>query len=168
MNRAKNNKWNERDKQGIRGKQSVPIVLSHLIPNHLRFLYVTLFSLSLLLGPLGCATIMKYEEEHIYIDSDPPGVKVDLEEYTCHTPCTLELPRGRNLQAVLTRPGFRSQTHHINGHSLDGWLWGNLAYLFFFPVAIGVDFYTGYAYDYGPDRLHVKMEPVKQKLKRKK
>lgn len=121
-------------------------------------LYFLLFLLSL--GPLGCATIMKEKEERIWIDSQPLGVKVDLGEQICHTPCTLEFPRGKNLTAVFTKPGFKSQTHRIRGYSLDGWLWGNFAYLVLFPIAIAIDFYTGYAYDYGPDQLHVEMQPI--------
>ena len=125
--------------------------------NH-TLLYILLFTL--FLNHLGCATIMKEEEERVLIESQPPGVRVDLGEQICHTPCTLEFPRGKNLTAVFTKSGFKSQTHKINGSSLDGWLWGNLSYLFLFPIAVGVDFYTGYAYDYGPDELNIEMETI--------
>ena len=121
-----------------------------------------LLLLSLCLGPMGCATIMKEKEERILINSQPSGVRVDLGQQVCHTPCTLEFPRGQNITAVFTRHGFESQTHHINGHSLDGWLLGNLAYLFLFPIAVGIDFYTGYAYDYGPDQLNVEMKSIEK------
>lgn len=108
---------------------------------------------------LGCSTIMKEELEEFYIVSTPPGAVVSMNNgMKCHTPCSLELERGSDYSLILKKPGFKETKHEIKGSSWDGWLWGNIAFAFALPFAIGYDFYTGYAYDFSPETLAVDLE----------
>ena len=118
--------------------------------------------LLLLLVPIfsvSCSTIMKEELEEFSIVSTPPGAVATFNNgIKCHTPCSLELERGSSYSLSIMKPGYKTTQHEINGSSWDGWLWGNLAFVFAFPIAVGVDFYTGYAYDFGPESLTIKLE----------
>ena len=108
---------------------------------------------------LGCSTIMKEEYEELYIETQPAGAIVSFENgMSCHTPCSLELERGENYQLSINKPGYQSVRKSISGSSWDGWLWGNLAFLFAMPIGIGVDFYTGYAYDFSPEKIQVELK----------
>ena len=102
----------------------------------------------------NCASIMKEDWEELDIETQPPGAVVTISNgQVCHTPCSLELERGENYSVTITKPGYQTETHQVSGSSWDGWLWGNLAFIVAFPIAIGVDFYTGYAYDFSPDLI---------------
>jgi len=115
--------------------------------------------LFLVVFQLGCSTIMKEEWEEIYIDSKPPGalVKVDNGQQ-CHTPCHLELERSKSVNLSINKEGYETKKHFVNGKSLDGWLWGNLVFLVGLPVAVAVDFYTGYSYDFSPSSIEVDLK----------
>lgn len=104
----------------------------------------------------SCATIMKEEWEEVFIDSTPPGAQVQVSNgEVCHTPCHLELERSKSVDLTISKEGFPEKKYSINGKSLDGWLWGNLVFLVGLPIAVGVDLYTGYAYDFSPDEIKV-------------
>lgn len=108
---------------------------------------------------LGCATIMKEEWEDIYIETDPPGAIVNVDNgQKCFTPCHLELARKKNYNLVIRKDGFAEKKYFVSGRSIDGWLWGNLVFLLGLPIAVGVDFYTGNAYDFSPSHIVVQLE----------
>jgi len=116
------------------------------------FVFVCLFQTS-------CATIMKQEWEQLIIETKPAGAVVNLSNgVSCHTPCTLELDRGDSYAVKIKKPGYKEYDVNVKGNSWDGWLFGNLVFVFGMPIAVAVDFYTGYAYDFSPDKINVSLQ----------
>ncbi len=110
----------------------------------------------------ACATVMKEEWEEIQIDTEPSGAKVTVNNgQICHTPCHLELERGRSFQLQISKEGFKPQEYRINGKSFDPWIWGNLVFIVGFPIGVAIDFYTGYAYDFSPSRIKTQLKGQK-------
>ncbi|MCB9026322.1 MAG: PEGA domain-containing protein [Bdellovibrionaceae bacterium] len=108
---------------------------------------------------LGCASIMKEEWEEIFIKTNPPGAEVAASNgESCFTPCHLELDRKISVDLTLKKEGFEEEKYNVNGKSIDPWLWGNLIFLIGFPIAVGVDFYTGYAYDFSPSKIELDLK----------
>lgn len=107
---------------------------------------------------------MKEDYEELYIESNPPGATATLNNgIVCYTPCNLDLERGDNYDVEISKPGYEKIQKHVSGSSWDGWLWGNLAFLIAAPIAVGVDFYTGYAYDFDPEIVKVDLQPSPDK-----
>jgi uncharacterized protein YceK len=107
----------------------------------------------------GCSTIMKEEWEEVYIESTPAGAQVQVDNgQSCHTPCHLELDRGKAYKLTLQKDGYEEHSYDLNGKSLDGWLWGNTVFLIGLPIAVAIDFYTGYAYDFSPSEILVDLK----------
>ena len=111
---------------------------------------------------MACSTIMKEEWEEVYIETQPAGARVKVNNgQECFTPCHLELERKKGVELSIEKEGFQAESYSISGHSLDGWLWGNLVFLVGLPIAVGVDFYTGYAYDFSPSEIVVELKKNK-------
>lgn len=120
----------------------------------MKILFILLFSLQ-----MACSTIMKEEWEEVYISTEPAGAVVSVSNgEVCHTPCHLELERKKSVDLKISKEGYEEVAYSINGRSLDGWLWGNLVFLIGLPIAVGVDFYTGYAYDFSPGDIVVQLK----------
>ena len=118
-----------------------------------------LFILLPILFLLGCATIMKEDFEEMFIETTPAGAIATFSNgLSCHTPCSLELERGENFKISIAKPGYQTVTRSISGSSWDGWLWGNLAFLPAMPIGVAIDFYTGYAYDFSPEKIVVELK----------
>ena len=118
--------------------------------------YVTLLVLTAF--SIGCATIIKPEEDRFEIQTQPAGAVVTYGKNTCHTPCTLELPRKQNFSFKITKPGFKTQTVEVTGSSWDAWVLGNIGFFWAFPIGMAYDFYTGAAYDFEPEFLDLKLK----------
>lgn len=101
----------------------------------------------------GCATMMKDDTEELTVETQPAGALVKMGEYTCHSPCHLEVARQKHYDLTIEKPGFQPQKEHVTGWSWDPWLWGNLVFLFGLPIGVAVDFYTGKAYDLAPAQI---------------
>ena len=123
----------------------------------MKFFIVALFFMT----QIGCSTIMKEKWEEIQINSTPPGAKVNVSNgKVCHTPCHLELERGKSVNLEIGKNGYQSEKISVSGKSLDGWLWGNLVFLIGLPIAVAVDFYTGYSYDFSPDNIELELKKL--------
>lgn len=121
-----------------------------------------LFLTLLLISQIACSTIMKEDWEEVFIETKPAGAVVSVSTgEKCHTPCHLELERKKSVNLKIQREGYEDHEYFINGRSFDGWIWGNLVFLLGFPIGVGVDFYTGYAYDFSPGEIIVDLKEKK-------
>jgi hypothetical protein len=114
--------------------------------------------LALLILNFGCATIIRDDIELVPILTEPAGALVKGGPETCHTPCDMELERKKEYNLVITKPGYKTERVELSGSSLDGWLWGNLAFLVGAPIGVIWDFYSGKAWDYDPEEITLELK----------
>ena len=102
----------------------------------------------------GCGSITRGTTEKIVFLSEPAGAAMTTDtKYACPaTPCSLDVERSDAFDATFAKPGYRSQTVSVRtkvvGSGAAG-MAGNL--LAGGIVGIGVDAYTGAAYDHTPN-----------------
>lgn len=114
----------------------------------------------------GCATIVS-REQVISIDSDIRGAKVSLIEPgkkttpVGQTPTFLKIRRQSEIPLALTGPHVQKQTNYTVDCKFR-WgtvLAGNLIFYYLWPLAVGVDYWTGNAFDC-PLKNDIKLEAV--------
>jgi len=70
----------------------------------------------------------------------------------CSTPCSIDLKRGKEYKATITKHGYEPVEIVLKKGS-DGWIWGNI--LFGGVIGIIIDFSNGSAYRISPGKLDV-------------
>lgn len=107
----------------------------------------------LCLSMTSCATIMHGKNQNIFVNSDPIGAVVRVENIATTTPGSFILDRTRPCyQLVFEKEGYKPVTIELK-RGLDGWLFGNI--LLGGIVGLAVDFMTGAAYKLSPTKVDV-------------
>lgn len=110
----------------------------------------------------SCGSIVRGTTEPIAFVSDPPGAAMTTNMgYACPaTPCSLEVARSDEFDAVFTKPGYRPQTVPVRtklaGKGAASFA-GNV--LVGGAIGMGVDAYTGAAMDHTPNPVIVSLVP---------
>jgi len=132
-------------------------------------MFVRMFSLCLLLGASGCATIVSKSSKDVTFTSTPSGAKVAIESkdagryYTTTTPGTVTLSKKASYFASYSMDGHHTLTTSVNRHvgkAAAGSGGGNLLLLgILAPVGMGIDAMSGAAATL-PDSVHMDMAPA--------
>jgi hypothetical protein len=102
-------------------------------------------ALSLLLVCGGCATIFAGANQHIIVESDPPGASVQIGPERQTTPATFTLPKGERY-SVYAQLGKQVEARQLI-RTFEPLSLFNLL----FPPGFVVDWLTGAIYTYEPD-----------------
>ena len=120
---------------------------------------VSLMAFSVILSPMGCATIFTGTTQVIRIRSAPSGAAVKLDGIgRGTTPTRLKVERGSNHFVKLTKEGFEPITIHI-GQKLNGWFILNVVLFQIWGVII--DIATGAWKWANPEFISVTLPPKK-------
>lgn len=115
-------------------------------------------------GVGACGSITRGTSENLTFVSEPAGAVVTTtKRYACAaTPCTLDVDRSDEFDATFTLPGYRPETIPVRtrvatrgavgmaGNVLAGGL-----------IGVGVDAYTGAAYDHEPNPVIARLTPLR-------
>ena len=106
----------------------------------------------------SCATNMNGNHQSVTIFSDPPDVKVTIDEFLHVTaPGTVSLSRKADHVALLEKAGYEPSTIKIE-RTMSWWVVGDVVCLIFIYNCIKSDLHDGgyYAFD---DDIHVTLTP---------
>ena len=109
----------------------------------------------------ACATVTRGSSEAWSVETVPSGATVHTNAgYACDaTPCTWKLPRKKEFDVTITKPGYKTfhtqVVHQIAGGGAA--LAGNV--ILGGLIGIGVDSVTGAALELKPNPLKVTLEP---------
>lgn len=106
---------------------------------------VIVLMLAAMLFGQGCCTLFTGGPETVSVNSQPPGVKVEVGPYTGTTPYSLTIPRGKEYVIKATYDG-QNQTEALN-RTVQPLYFLNIL---FWPGLI-VDLATGKMWKYDPD-----------------
>lgn len=101
---------------------------------------------------------MKERRQPLSIETNPAGAQISVAQHECSSPCSLVLARQQDYNVHIAKDGYLPQTIKIKGDSWDPWIWGNLIFIFFAPIGLFVDFYSGYAYDFKPSKVDIDLK----------
>lgn len=127
------------------------------VRNALISITVVIFAITL----FACATIVRERYLKVPINTLPTTATVTVTETgeKVTTPGVLTFD-NKNLAEKYTinieKEGYKSASITL-GRSLDGWLWGDIA--FGGLIGLIVDFATGYAYDLDPEKIEQTLTP---------
>jgi len=127
-----------------------------------------LLSLSFLFA--GCATIIHGTNQHISVNSSPPGAKVSVNGIpVATTPAKIKLSRSeRTVNILIEKEGYRPQGVVLS-RKLSGWFFGNL--LFGGWIGMIIDAVDGAMFRLEPSDIRVvlsEMEEGKRRFSTKK
>lgn len=118
----------------------------------------------------GCATVTGGKYEDVNFTSSPDEAKVEViaispkkERYHTITPGTLSLRRKYDYQVNFKKDGYRLESkmlQHKMGKATAGSVMGNA--VLGGVVGLGVDSYTGAAYNLNPNPMHVELLPLEE------
>jgi hypothetical protein len=112
---------------------------------------VLVFLLCSFIFTQGCCSIFCSGHQSVSVNSKSAGVEIRIGEYKGTTPCTLQVPRGRDYVLQATYNG-KIETHTLK-RSIEPLYWGNML---IFPGLI-VDFATGAMWQYNPEFYYVSL-----------
>lgn len=123
--------------------------------------YRTSICLVLVIGVMGCATIMRGRTQSVRFNSSPAGARVFINgEDRGSTPATLELKRNKDYRVVVKKEGYKDVTVNIDKEFTIGWpiignvfSWGLLGVI--------VDVADGAAYKLTPEETMAALEVEK-------
>jgi hypothetical protein len=101
-----------------------------------------------------CATLIHGSHQTIPITSDPPGAQLNIGGSQYITPADVSLARDQEYQAVISKPGFETQTTEIHSSFSAATL---VDLIFIIPWA--VDPADGAAYSLEPESLEFRLQP---------
>lgn len=110
----------------------------------------------------ACGSITRGTMEKMAFLTEPPGATMTTTKgYACPaTPCSLEVERSDEFDVTFVKPGFRPETVPVRtkvvGAGAAG-MAGNV--LAGGVIGIGVDAYTGAAFDHTPNPVSVSLVP---------
>lgn len=115
-------------------------------------------ALASLLG--GCATVTRGTTNDIQITSEPAGANAKTSmSHTCITPCIIKVGRKDEFQVIFNKEGYKEAIipvkTQVAGAGVAG-MAGNVLVGGF--VGVGVDAYTGAAYEHSPNPVHAVLE----------
>jgi hypothetical protein len=113
---------------------------------------VAVAAIGLLLN--GCATLIHGSHQTIPITSDPPGAQLSIGGSQYITPADVSLARDQEYQAVVTKPGYETQTMEIHSSFSAATL---VDLIFIIPWA--VDLADGAAYSLEPESVQIHLQP---------
>jgi hypothetical protein len=102
----------------------------------------------------GCATLIHGSHQTIPITSDPPGAQLNIGGSQYITPADVSLARDQEYQAVLSKPGYETQTMEIHSSFSAATL---VDLIFIIPWA--VDLADGAAYSLEPESVQLHLQP---------
>jgi hypothetical protein len=102
----------------------------------------------------GCATLIHGSHQTIPITSDPPGAQLNIGGSQYITPADVSLARDQEYQAVVTKPGYETQTMEIHSSFSAATL---VDLIFIIPWA--VDLADGAAYSLEPETVQLHLQP---------
>jgi PEGA domain len=102
----------------------------------------------------GCATLIHGSHQTIPITSDPPGAQLNIGGSQYITPADVSLARDQEYQAVVTKPGYETQTMEIHSSFSAATL---VDLIFIIPWA--VDLADGAAYSLEPETVQIHLQP---------
>jgi hypothetical protein len=103
----------------------------------------------------GCATLIHGSHQTIPITSDPPGAQLNIGGSQYITPADVSLARDQEYQAVISKPGYETQTTEIHSSFSAATL---VDLIFIIPWA--VDLADGAAYSLEPESLELRLQPL--------
>ena len=109
---------------------------------------------ALALGCSGCATLVHGSHQTVPITSDPPGAQLSIGGSQYITPADVSLARDQEYQAIVTKPGYETQTTQIHS-SFSAVTFVDL--IFIIPWA--VDLADGAAYSLEPESVELHLQP---------
>jgi hypothetical protein len=118
----------------------------------MKSIVVTLAAIGLLVS--GCATLIHGSHQTIPMTSDPPGAQLSIGGSQYITPADVSLARDQEYQAVVTKPGYETQTMEIHSSFSAATL---VDLIFIIPWA--VDLADGAAYSLEPESLELRLQP---------
>jgi hypothetical protein len=105
----------------------------------------------------GCATLARGTKQKVTIASNPSGATVTHEraKESWTTPATIELPRNRRHDIVVSMPGYTPASVYVRSEANIGW-WIFDA----FSLGVGnlIDALAGGLFDLQPESVHVVLE----------
>lgn len=110
----------------------------------------------------ACGSIARGTTERMAFTTEPPGAQmVTTKAYACPaTPCSLEIDRSDEFDVTFSKAGYQSQVIPVRtkvvGNGAAG-MAGNV--LLGGVVGIGVDAYTGAAFDHFPNPVMATLVP---------
>ncbi len=116
------------------------------------FILAAFSAAGLLLG--GCATLIHGSHQTIPITSEPPGATLQIGGSQYVTPADVSLARDQEYQAVVSKPGYQTQTTEIHSSFSAATL---VDLIFIIPWA--VDLADGAAYSLEPESVQVQLQP---------
>jgi len=131
----------------------------------MRRILVPAFLVFLILGSVGCATIMSFSEEDdglvqkITFSSDPSSVKLFLNgaKPLGETPLAIKIERSKDQFIIAKKEGFQEQRIPLR-HHFNHWFWGN--FLFGGPIGSTVDYVNDAVVQLDPTTYHITMTPI--------
>ncbi|HVB79518.1 MAG TPA: PEGA domain-containing protein [Candidatus Binataceae bacterium] len=102
----------------------------------------------------GCATLIHGSHQTIPITSDPPGAQLNIGGSQYITPADVSLARDQEYQAIVTKPGYETQTMEIHSSFSAATL---VDLIFIIPWA--VDLADGAAYSLEPETVELRLQP---------
>jgi hypothetical protein len=102
----------------------------------------------------GCATLIHGSHQTIPITSDPPGAQLNIGGSQYITPADVSLARDQEYQAVVTKPGYETQTMEIHS-SFSATTLVDL----FLIIPWAVDLADGAAYSLEPESVQLHLQP---------
>jgi hypothetical protein len=115
----------------------------------------------------ACATITRGTTNDIQISSEPSGANVRTSiSHSCISPCTIKVGRRDEFQVVFNKDGYKEAVipvkTQVAGAGVAG-MAGNV--LVGGVVGVGVDAYTGAAFEHSPNPVHAVLEPLRAEPK---
>lgn len=106
----------------------------------------------------GCASITKGSRQSVGVSSSPIGVTFTVEGMTYNTPAIVKLKRNMDHIIVFHKDGYADASGTISSEN-NGWIWGNLIFLWGAPVGIFIDYLVGSYCDLSPTAVNVTLQP---------
>jgi hypothetical protein len=115
--------------------------------------------LSLAVVVSGCGTMVNGSTQPIYVESRPSGAAVTVNgHHVGQTPCRVWMARSYNHTLRIEKEGYEPLRVPLRRRT-SGWLLGNAALMWLFPVGLIVDFDSGGAWVLEPQHIIAHLRP---------
>ncbi|MEO0112086.1 MAG: caspase family protein [candidate division WOR-3 bacterium] len=112
---------------------------------------IKILLMGMMLGFLGCATMLRGTHQLVRIETDPPGALVTIDNnQKLITPASVKLKRNQSHLLYFEKTGYQSKYENIRSEF-------NAITLIYAGL---IDFVTGACYDLKPDHLYVHLEKI--------
>lgn len=115
----------------------------------------------------GCASVARGTSENLNVISNPPGAVATVGDtsndtlMTCVTPCVVSVMRNADISVSAKKDGYQTEGMRLRLESSGAAAAaeaGNV--LLGGIVGLGVDMYTGAAFDHKPNPVELTLEPL--------